>query len=166
MLRLNFPSRCILAPLFGGTLISCGWSSEAPRAGALSVFWTVAIPRLSAFQRALSIFARCYSRNTYPFLPVVYIALRVSRCYHAPVPSGSIKILYDSHLPWKNSFADVWPCLSKWASTLAINKLFSCVSNADSTVGFYLSVSSGVDGFPTIYMHHSRPRVRITWNSC
>jgi len=58
-----------LAPLFGETLISCGWSSAAPRAGALSVFWTAAIPRLSAFQRALSIFARCYSRNTYPFLP-------------------------------------------------------------------------------------------------
>lgn len=138
-----------LASLFGGTLISCGWSSAAPRAGALSVFWTAAIPRLSVFQRALSIFARCYSRNTYPFLPLhtSRYSMRVSRCYHAPVPPGSIKILYDSHLSWKNSFSDVWPCLSKWASTLAINKLFSCVSNADSAVGFYLSVSSEVDGF-------------------
>lgn len=67
-----------------------------------------------------------------------------SRCYYAPVrPSGGIKILYDSSsAKKKNSFSDVWPCLWKWADTFTINKLFSCVSNADSVVRFYLLPSS------------------------
>lgn len=166
MLRLNFPSLDVsLAPLFGGTLISCGWSSAAPRAGALSVFWTAAIPRLSAFQRRVVYFrSLLFSQHTsYLFLPpyTPRCSIRISRCYHAPVPSGSIKILYDSHLLWKNSFSDV--CRNGQARSRSINYFHAYRMQIAQSDFIYRYRSWWIS---IIYMHHSRLRVRIIWNSC
>lgn len=116
-----------------------------------------AMPRLSAFRRALSIFARCYSRV--PSARTLHTdAMRREnaavppRCYYAPVrPSGGIEILYDSSRAKKIAslmFGSAFRRRNRPA-TFTINKLFSCVSNADCVGGFYLSS-------PSVSFRHGR----------
>lgn len=156
-----------LASLFGGTLISCGWSFAAPRAGALSVFWTAAIPRLSAFQRALSIFARCYScTSRTPFSrrihrAVVCVFLAVTMHLY---PRAALKFCMTHISREKNNLMFGCVCRNGQARSRSINYFHAYRIQIVQSNFIYRYRASLIDSYH-LYASHSS-RVRIIWNSC